>query len=346
MEKSVSSDGNARGDPTGTSILDLNQHCLLQVFSYLDVQDAINFGETCKSLHVVLKLALIKYKNFSLIKYRDECYHRSLPSANLPPPIPLGKVLFYVAPHIESLDARMELTNDFTLTNFGSTETWESAEIHTLLQFDMPKLKSLIVQNSKHLAYILDRASITKLTIYNIHPDDLNIYASGLRKLTQLHLFRINAPVPVEEITTVLDNNPNIDDLCLVYEHRIMYPQREFPANFLQNLPHLKNLELSIDSSGEFWRSILQVQHLSKLSLVLKGIIDEDRMLKEFLKELAKKNCVTSIELKGVNFYHNNGIDLLNTLASMNLSSLNLDAIISTSPEFHIALTRPARFET
>lgn len=173
------------------SILDLNQHCLLLVFRYLDVYDSINFGESCKFLHTVSQLAMTKYKRFVLSGYQNYEFRRKVFGKHLQA-IPLRKVLSYVAPNIELLGATEVVERrGFPTANYYSVPFIDPSQLRErnerlqiFLQFDMPKLKSLRVQNIEHLTYIKSLRTIQKLTICDLNLKDLNKYVSGMSKLT------------------------------------------------------------------------------------------------------------------------------------------------------------------
>lgn len=309
----------------GMSILDLNEHCLLQVLSHLDVYDAINFGETCKLLHAVSRLAMIQYKDFVLIDHLTYAGRQEI-SRNLPPVPPLRKVLSYMAPYIEVLDARTEkVRRNHNISSRLDPEVMrERAEpLHIFLQFDMPKIKSIIVEYSEHLGFIASRQTIKKLTIFNVNGNDIYNYASGMRNLTQLHLFNIYVNVSINDISVLVDNNPNIEDLCLIAELPSFWGRAlEFPVKLIQKLPQLKQLELTIGRNVEILEFSVQIKQLTKLALVTRYPYQDGNRYDKFWRKLAQKNTVRSLELRDVAIGDHRQFE---TLASMNLTSLLIE---------------------
>lgn len=307
----------------GMSILDLNEHCLLQVFRFLDVYDAIQLGETCKLLHKVLKLAMTKYKKFVVTRYEGYNFMRML--ERFQQTLPLEKVLSYVAPHIESLDARTSIyqADNFAMIGHSPLECTSRAELlQTLLQFHMPKIKSLIVQNSADLINIISRRTLQKLTVYDVNANDLNKYAHGMTNLTKLHLHNISQYVAIDELSPLVKNNPNIENLCFIFEITADFQSIEFPEDFFQKLPHLKQLELSIGTNVENLKNILQIKQLTKLALEFRNSHQLRVEFGIFLRQLSAKNTVRSLELRGV--YLSSDDPIYKTLASMDLISLTI----------------------
>lgn len=187
----------------GMSILDLNEHCLLQVFRFLDVYDAIQLGETCKLLHKVLKLAMTKYKKFVVTRYEGYNFMRML--ERFQQTLPLEKVLSYVAPHIESLDARTSIYQADNFAMIGhSKNTVRSLELRGVyLSSDDPIYKTLAS---------MDLISLT------IAPSYTSNFVSGLTQASFLTLKHLNIshPASIDDIILIIKRFTSLEQLVLV----------------------------------------------------------------------------------------------------------------------------------
>lgn len=269
------------------SILDLNDYCLLQVFRHLNVYDSINFGGTCKLLQKMSQMAMTKHKKLVLSDYETEY------SPNLSQPIPLAKMLPYVAPHIELLDTTRSVPRRHAFRLPQSPKV--SEPLQTIVLFEFPKLKTLLLQDSKDLNYINNDRNVEKLTISQINSSDLVHYVSGMAKLTQL---------------------------CLPGNSQPESPI-EFSEDFFTKLPHLKYLHLP-RVNIQHLEYILQIQQLSELSFeveITDHQVENFHRVDMFLKKLAEKNTVQTLGVRGVD---PNSDSLFDSLASMNLISLRI----------------------
>lgn len=156
------------------------------------------------------------------------------------------------------------------------------------------------------------------MTVYDVNANDLNKYARGMRNLTQLHLRNISQYVTIDELSHLVKNNPNIEDLCFIFEITADFQSLAFPEDFFQKLPHFKQLELSIGTNMEN----LNIPQITKLALDIRNSYQLRVESDIFLRQLSVKNTVRSLEVRGV--YFGNDDLLYKTLASMDLISLTI----------------------
>lgn len=302
-----------------TTILDLNEYCLLKIFRYFDLWDMVNVGQTCKLFEKVAQMAAIKFKKFvlhSYIMHLEMVYQ----------PISLDKIFSYIAPHIEKL---------YTTERMEARWYTEAADRYqlgrTFMQYNFPKLRSITVEKSGHLEWIIDKTNVKKLNIHTVERSDLNNFTVGMTQLTHLLLRDIRESVPVSEVSHLVENNPNIEVLQIKSPY-----ERVLPQNFFAKLPKLKVFEIWLDTSMDRDRrnlmTILQIEQLTSLALEFTSDNQDVALVELFLERLAQKNTVTSLELRG----RFDNPSLIDILASMNLISMRLVTRHPTSDLLHV----------
>lgn len=294
-------------DQFETSILDLNDHCLLKVFGYLDFIDMINVSGTCKILNAVSEIAAKNFKYFSMEIYAEDVEKRGKRLTALH----IDRAVNYIAPIVESIK-----------TFYGRNDLHRPLE-----KYDFPKLKSLSVKKCNHLRWIKAK-DVEKLTIHNMVRNELNNCSSGMTKVKRLKIVDMSRDVPISELLYFFEDNPNIERLLFMDEIK-----RQLPANFFTKLKNLKMLEFVM---GENYRDLeyaLQIENLTELTLTyrnlnINNVADANNTLLRFLTSMAQMQTLKSIDLRSIYFD-----ELLYALAPLNLVSLRLIAP-SHSPIF------------
>lgn len=293
------------------SFLDLNDHCLLKVSSYLGLLDTVNLRHTCERLKTLSQMAVTKFKHFDLDEYADDEKNAEEPRIMLH----FDRTIHYIAPVVESIetaDERKEL-------------------LRALEKYDFPKLKSLSVSKANHLRWINNK-NFEKLTIYELKRDELNNFSGGVTNLKRLRFSQIGHDVPTSELLYFFENNPNIE--CLGFYRAI---DRPIPDDFFTKFKNLKTLELSVGKNFQMLENALQIEDLSTMIISVDKELDSRRdvmgaitAIVTFLSILAPKKTLKSLNLMNMRFDQ----ELFTVLASLNLISLSL--VVRDRPmDFH-----------
>lgn len=292
------------------SLLDLNDHCLLQVCSYLDIWDVIYLSRVCKKLHAVCVSAGLQFKYFSMEDYCDW----------------YGQGDYNEAKFIADMDSVMGLICPFAeILDFSNiNDDW--AVPYEFEKFNFPKLKSLAIYKSPQLRWINNMDSIEALTISKVSQSDLREFVGSITKLKRITLRSISAEVHTSEVCSFLEQNPNIE--CLHLGDALV---DSVGVDFFKKFKNLKTLEFVIGNNYRDLNFVLQAERLTELTLTLVkyDMTDHDDFLqliavanqtKTFLRLLSQKKTLKSLDLKHMK-YDDEVIDIL---ASLNLHFLRM----------------------
>lgn len=287
-------------EPIEISFLDLNDHCLLKVFSYLGLLDTVNLRSTCEKLKTLSQMTVTKFKHFDLDEYAYDD-KKAEESRSI---LHFDRTMHYISSIVESIetaDERKEL-------------------LRALEKYDFPKLNSLSVSKANHLRWIRNK-NFEKLTIHKLKRDELNNFSGGVTNLKRLRFTRIGHDVPTSELLYFFENNPNIE--CLGFYRAI---DRPIPDDFFTKLKNLKTLELSVGKNFQMLDRALQIEDLSTMILSVDEDLDRRdvsgaiTVIITFLSKLAPKKTLKSLNLMNMRFDQ----ELFTVLASLNLTSLRL----------------------
>ncbi|XP_037036792.1 uncharacterized protein LOC119074631 [Bradysia coprophila] len=293
-----------------TSFLDLNDHCLLQVCSYLELWDMINLSRTCKRLETVSAWAAIQFRYFSMVDYVD--YYTKGDDDLVKRRSDMVSVMRLISPVIERLDFDSIADRGKVLCIFK--------------KFDFSKLKSLAVFKSNQLQWINNRNNIKELTISKLNQSDLNEFLRDMTELKRIKLGSVSDGENMGELFSFLEKNPNIECLQLCDELKCSIGE-----DFFEKFKNLKILELTLGNNYRDLGMVLQVTNLTKLTLTLVrfNIVDDGEFvravgaanhIKMFLKTLVPRKTLKSLDLKCMKYDD----ELIDILASLNLDSLRL----------------------
>lgn len=290
------------------SLLDLNEYCLLKVFDYLYISDMINFGETCEKLQILLRMAVTKFKEFDFRSYKNYV------EITTGQPLSIEKILFYVAPHIESL-----------LIHERANSLWIQAQEDNQRNFE--SMKSLRLGSSGTLKWI-NVHNVELLDIDKLEGSDLSNFTSGMTKLKVLMILRIADDVPEGELRWLLERNSSIESLKFGNSYRSYLPI--FQDDSLSKLRNLKRLEFYVGKNLPDLMLLLKIEDLTELSIEFNKTFDNIangarnmEKINQFLDNLAQKRKLKSLELRSM---HLNDNHLFYYLSSLNLVSLRLAA--------------------
>lgn len=289
-------------EPVKSILSDLNDHCLLKIFGYLDVFNMANIRSTCKKLKRVSDMAVKRFKDFRITEQHVSDITEWGPESLTA--LKVRGVISYIAPVVESLDvSRCSMNDEF---------------METLKNFDLPKLKTLWIYYFHQLEWIRN-TNVEELTVSCLRRDQRNNFSRPMTKLKQLRFYRIDLDFPMHELVNLFENSPKIDQLCL------MDKVSEIPEDFFAKLSKLNRLEISL---GIYYRQLdyaLQIKRLTELVLRIDQMDPVStqkcvRVVKNFLAELAPRDALRSLDLRKMHFDN----ELFDILESLNVSSMRL----------------------
>lgn len=301
-----------------TSFTDLNDHCLLKVFGYLNLLDMINIRRTCKRLNVVSQMAAKDFKIFCMRKYSDEVIVRE---NQLPTAWHVDRAMQFIAPIVESIKTSHHI--------YAELES-----LQTLEKYDFPKLRLLSVNKADQLRWIKNKG-VEILTISYLERGDLNNHAFDITNVKHLTLNDISTCVPISELLYFFENNPNIERLQFMAEI-----QRKIPTNFFRQLKNLKMLEFTMGHNHGDLLCALQIENLNELILkyqperrTINLINMVNNTTERFLTSMAEKQTLKSIDIRMLYFD-----ELVDTLAPLNLVSLRYVTPLLDNTHFYSQL--------
>lgn len=269
------------------SLLDLNDHCLLKVFSYLNIIDLINMSDSCTKLQLVAKTTLKKNTIFRLWDYK--CYRNRVEE-----PKTLDKIFDCIAPFIGSLELiSHKVDGSFIHGDVHVQLDWqEGMNLNRSLEGKIfTNLKSLEIDDSRLLQWI-QLHNLEELKIGEVKRNDLNKFTEGLPTLKKLNIGRFHNDITTDEMRCFLEKSPNIEFL----EFHLSFPL-EFPYNILPQLRNLTKLSLAVDYEPS-WCSFLNIETLTELKVAFGENIAKTESFIIYLENLAQKKTLKKMELE------------------------------------------------
>lgn len=247
----------------------LNEYCLLHIFEYLELDDSINFANTCKYVRLVADRVFKKYSDFKLFRRMLEKGTRYI-----------NCILSYIGPHISSLEIHLfDLNLDLS-------------KYLKIIDRNCSNLKCLKIDHYKGKAEKKVQSGynfkkVEMLTLFRFDSSSTKRFLQSFRHLKILYI--VECAIKMEETMKIFHNNPNIDTF------------HSYDLDCLKLLPLIPNVQkLWVGGGSHFevlpnvW-TLLTLNCLTKLKLGCKGI-----NFNSVLRELAKKGIMEEMELECV----------------------------------------------
>lgn len=251
-------------------LLDVNDDCILHIFKYLELRDAVYLAETCQRLRVLAnnvykknsKVTIAKFENnygesidewleWGILYNRpDYFYMNDIPSLNL--------VFRHIGQYVLSLEILFS-GEESALTALKS------------IMDHITSLKTLIVLGMKDRSVVPRFACLANVEMLSLDCCDLLSWFDAFKFVRKLKILNIRSTsnMGCMDWKDLFQNNSDIESLC-VYDD---YDGNSVDIRLLQLLPKLSNLFLSYSdsiypniSTSEF-NSLLPIQQLTKVKL-------------------------------------------------------------------------------
>lgn len=173
----------------------LNEYCLLEIFEYLDLNDAISFGDCCKFLRMVAHRVFKRYSNFRLhfIHLRKGEHY-------------VNNVISHIGPQILSLEIS------------GRSLSLGLSRILKIIDDNCRNLKCLKLTEECHrrignnVESTYNFESVETLKLIHYESSYATGFLSSFRRLKHLYVSRCR--ISSKEAVAIMQNNPNIESLC------------------------------------------------------------------------------------------------------------------------------------
>lgn len=291
----------------------LNFDCLVHITYFLQLNDLINLDKISKDFSSVTRQAYKRYKSFNFNSISSLTFQEGRVVLNkIGPYITSIKIhdMYQAAEDIEAfIDLMLQL---FTNLENLSISRWTSFELLLKMSKLFPTLKSIefLWLFDIEIEKLLETATV--LQNLNIRgPDISGRCISKIKNLVSLNFYGCQYLQP-NYFTDICLNNTNLVKLDISYCRSLT---SKSVTDITTNLLKLEELSISYETVNSWTSSdyleFANLPNLKKLQIGCSTIINDD-----FLKILAKKDLLQSLDISGFEFPMNK--NLLKTIVSFN----------------------------
>lgn len=268
----------------------LNEYCLLHIFEYLELDDSINFANTCKYVRLVAERVFKKYSDFKLFWNMLEKGERYI-----------NCILSYIGPHISSLQISFFNLN-LDLSKYLKIIDRNCSNLKCL------KINDYQGKAEKKVLSGYNFKEVEMLTLFRFDSSSTKRFLQSFRHLKILYI--VECTINMEETMKIFHNNPNIDTFY------------SYDLDCLKLLPLIPNVQKLCVGGGSDFELLPNVWTLLTLNCLTKLKLDCDYInINSVLRELAKKGIMEEIDLKYVDI-DDDFFDILASFENIQLLSI------------------------
>lgn len=274
------------GSKVKSSLLALNNDCVLEISKYLGLDDVINLSKTCHRLKDLAETTMFK-------KYSDLTIDRTM---ILRGQVYINNILSHIGPYVVELKCRlMDVSEQYFWSAINnkckclkklSVEEWHDVTVHNFSNF-----------------YCFRTVEVLFLCDCNFNSKSNFLKSFGGLK------------------TVICDNTGTASDALLLYNRNLKsfcFDSWVIDMRYFNNVPKLEALYINIPAVSEY-KSLVDMKHLKKL-----GLWCSDRNINSLLSELAEKGIMEELELSCVRFDEHTS-EILKTFTKVQLLSVYCD---------------------